>query len=96
MWFQSIGEKSVKNYSVSTLIIPTKDPLLVTVGYVIFPLLSTEQLQELIDKQIIELNYDKLKTSIKFYLYNNDKVTSDNENNKQNFVELRPKYLMLP
>jgi hypothetical protein len=32
------------NYSISTLILPTKDPLLITVGYFLFPLLSPKEI----------------------------------------------------
>lgn len=83
------------NYSVSTLILPTREPLLITVGYFLFPLLLPQELKDLNNNQFLPLDYDRLKQKIRFYLYHNEKIDSNNEGDKENYIELVPSYLLL-
>ena len=88
------GDKTF-NYSVSTLILPTKEPLLVTVGYFLFPLLSQDELKSLTQNQYLKLDNDELRKRIRFYLYHNEKLDANNESDKDNYIELVPTYLFL-
>lgn len=83
------------NYSVSTLIIPTKEPVMITVGYYLFHLLSKEELTKLNEDQFLKLDHEALQSRIRFYLYHNDKIDSENENQKENYIEIKPLYLLL-
>lgn len=84
------------NYSVSTLILPAKTPILLTVGYFMSSLLTTSEMAELFERRNTKLDPARLKAKIKFYLYYNEKVSSNNENNKENYIELEPCYMLLP
>ena len=68
---------------------------MVTVGYYLFHLLSHEQLKSLSENQFLALDYEKLRKSIRFYLYFNEKVEASNENLKENYIEIKPLYLLL-
>ena len=84
------------NYSLSTLILPAKTPILITVGYFMSNLLTSSELTELSSRRSIKLDSTRLRQKIKFYLYHNDKVSANNENNRDNYIELEPCYLLLP
>jgi len=84
------------NYSVSTLILPAKTPILLTVGYFMQNLITTNEATELFTRKHIKLDSARLKSKIKFYLYYNEKITTSNENNQENYIELEPCYMLLP
>ena len=88
--------EKIFNYSLSTLILPAKTPILITAGYFMSNLLTSSELTELSSRRSIKLEAVRLKPKIKFYLYHNDKVSANNENNRDNYIELEPCYLLLP
>jgi len=84
------------HYSISTLILPAKTPILLSVGYFMLNLLTTSELTELFTRKHTKLDPGRLKSKIKFYLYYNEKVSASNENNQENYIELDPCYMLFP
>lgn len=82
-------------YSLSTLTLPTKEPIIITVGYFMVSLLTEEEISELSTKEYIHINTKKLRSRIKFFLHSTVKgLFGTAENGK--LLELEPEFLLFP
>lgn len=84
-------------YSLSTLIIPTKEPRIVTTGHIITSLLTEDEIAELNTKEYINLNKKKLKSTVKFFLHLDISGKSDYiEHDEGHYLYLEPEFLLFP
>jgi len=82
-------------YTISTLILPTKEPLVLSVGQIIANLLTHEEVTDLYNKEYIQLNSKRLGSTVKFYLHWKPKSILGNDDNEK-YIELKPDFLLFP
>ncbi len=97
-WSLLVGTENdnIYNTSISTLILPAKTPILLTVGHFLLNLLTSTEKTELFNRKHIKLQPSSLRSKIRIYLYHNEKLSASNENSHENYIELEPSYLLFP
>jgi len=81
-------------YSLSTLILPTKEPILITTGSLIANLLTQEEISELCNKEFFQLKSKKIMSKARFLLHWKPKSLLGLEDEK--YIELKPEFLLFP